>query len=77
MRKDGTPFPVDLNGGIIIYESRPADLLVFRDNTERKIAEEALRNVNRKLNLLSSVTRHDMLNQADVHRRLPGTRTEQ
>jgi PAS domain S-box-containing protein len=63
MRKDGTTFPVDLNGGSIIYEGRLADLIVFRDNTERKIAEEALTTVNRKLNLLSSVTRHDILNQ--------------
>ncbi len=63
MRKDGTSFPVDLNGGGIIYQGRLADLIVFRDITERKMAEEALRNVNRKLNLLSSVTRHDMLNQ--------------
>jgi PAS domain S-box-containing protein len=63
MRKDGTSFPVDLNGGGIIYEGRIADLIVFRDNTERKMAEETLRTVNRKLNLLSSVTRHDMLNQ--------------
>jgi PAS domain S-box-containing protein len=63
MRKDGTSFPVDLNGGSIIYEGRAADLIVFRDNTDRKMAEEALRTVNRKLNLLSSVTRHDMLNQ--------------
>ena len=62
-KKDGTTFPVDLNGGGIIYEGRPADLIVFRDNTERNMAEEALKNVNRKLNLLSSVTRHDMLNQ--------------
>jgi signal transduction histidine kinase len=63
LRKDGTSFPVDLNGGGIIYEGRLADLIVFRDNTERKIVEDALRNANRKLNLLSSVTRHDLLNQ--------------
>ena len=62
-RKDGTSFPVDLNGGSIVYEGRLADLIIFRDDTERKMAEEALKNVNRKLNLLSSVTRHDMLNQ--------------
>jgi PAS domain S-box-containing protein len=34
--------------------------------TERKSAEEALRQVNRKLNLLSSLTRHDILNKVSV-----------
>ncbi|MDN7024898.1 PAS domain S-box protein [Methanoculleus sp. FWC-SCC1] len=34
-----------------------------RDITERKRVEEALQQANRKLNLLSSVTRHDVLNQ--------------
>ena len=63
MKRDGTSFPVDLNGGDILYDGRLADLIVFRDITERQMAEEALRNVNRKLNLLSTVTRHDMLNQ--------------
>ena len=33
------------------------------DTTERKRAEEALRQANKQLNLLSSVTRHDILNQ--------------
>ncbi|MCX6690409.1 MAG: HAMP domain-containing protein, partial [Methanoregula sp.] len=36
---------------------------VFEDITERKRAEEALRQVNKQLNLLSSITRHDILNQ--------------
>jgi signal transduction histidine kinase len=35
----------------------------IRDITDRKQAEEALRQANRKLNLLSSITRHDILNQ--------------
>jgi PAS domain S-box-containing protein len=35
----------------------------IRDITEHKRAEEALRQVNKKLNLLSSITRHDILNQ--------------
>ncbi|MFA5413957.1 MAG: PAS domain S-box protein [Methanoregula sp.] len=35
----------------------------FRNITERKLAEEALRQANRQLNLLSSITRHDILNQ--------------
>ncbi|MCQ1539568.1 PAS domain S-box protein [Methanocalculus taiwanensis] len=33
------------------------------DITERKRAEDALREANRKLNLLSSITRHDILNK--------------
>jgi PAS domain S-box-containing protein len=36
---------------------------VVRDITDRKRAEEALRQVNKQLNLLSSITRHDILNQ--------------
>jgi len=35
----------------------------FRDITERKRAEEALQQANKQLNLLSSITRHDILNQ--------------
>ncbi|MFA5414311.1 MAG: PAS domain S-box protein [Methanoregula sp.] len=35
----------------------------FLDITERKLAEEAIRRANKQLNLLSSITRHDILNQ--------------
>jgi PAS domain S-box-containing protein len=41
-------------------------LSVGNDITDRKRAEEALFSANRKLNLLSSVTRHDVLNQLNV-----------
>ncbi|WFN33484.1 PAS domain S-box protein [Methanogenium sp. S4BF] len=45
-------------------EGRVAGVLgIGRDITERKKAEEAVREVNRKINLLSSITRHDILNQ--------------
>jgi PAS domain S-box-containing protein len=37
-----------------------------RDISHRKRVEEALQQANRKLNLLSSVTRHDVLNQLTV-----------
>ena len=64
-RRDGTPLEVEGvtislygdNGQVAGY------LSVNRDITERKRAEEALRETNRKLNLLSSITRHDILNQ--------------
>jgi PAS domain S-box-containing protein len=36
---------------------------IDRDITERKRAEDALRQANKQLNLLSSITRHDILNQ--------------
>jgi PAS domain S-box-containing protein len=38
----------------------------IRDITDRKRAENALLRVNNKLNILSSITRHDMLNQISV-----------
>ena len=39
---------------------------VIQDITERKKAEDALAVANRKLNLLSSITRHDILNQLSI-----------
>jgi len=39
---------------------------IGRDITERKKSEDAIKEVNRKLNLLSSITRHDILNQIMV-----------
>jgi PAS domain S-box-containing protein len=41
----------------------PAFLSVITDITERKAAEEALFRVNKKLTILSSITRHDIKNQ--------------
>ena len=37
-----------------------------RDITDRKRAEEALQQANKRLNLLSSITRHDILNSVAV-----------
>ncbi|MBM3133400.1 MAG: PAS domain S-box protein, partial [Chloroflexi bacterium] len=42
-RKDGTTVDVEINAGVIMYEGRPADLVIVRDITERKKAEKALR----------------------------------
>ena len=41
----------------------PACLSVITDITDRKAAEEALSRTNKKLRILSSVTRHDLKNQ--------------
>jgi PAS domain S-box-containing protein len=42
-RKDGTPVPAELNAGLVLFEGRPADLVIIRDISERKRAEEAVR----------------------------------
>jgi len=41
----------------------PAFISVITDITERKAAEDALSRVNKKLTILSSITRHDIKNQ--------------
>jgi PAS domain S-box-containing protein len=41
----------------------PAFLSVITDITERKVAEDSLSRVNKKLTILSSITRHDIKNQ--------------
>ncbi len=48
---------LDEGGEIVEFQS------TGRDVTERKLAEEALKETNRKLSLLASVTRHDLLNR--------------
>ena len=53
---------VDPNGAIISTIAQGQDI------TERKRAEEALRQANNKLNILSSITRHDILNQITILR---------
>ncbi|MDO9033750.1 MAG: ATP-binding protein [Methanoregula sp.] len=49
---------------IFIYKLLSGEVVaIYEDVTERKLAEEALKQTNKKLNLMSSVTRHDILNQ--------------
>jgi PAS domain S-box-containing protein/putative nucleotidyltransferase with HDIG domain len=39
-RKDGSWVDVELNAGVFTYQGKPADLIIIRDNTERKQAEQ-------------------------------------
>lgn len=50
----------------VIWEDQPALLLLIMDVTKQKIAQDALMQSNKKLNLLSSITRHDVLNQITI-----------
>ncbi|MEI6842831.1 MAG: PAS domain S-box protein, partial [Methanomicrobiales archaeon] len=64
-RKDGTPIPVQLSANLIrdAYGAPIAMMGSFIDITDRKRDEDALRQANKKLNLLSGITRHDINNQ--------------
>jgi two-component system cell cycle sensor histidine kinase/response regulator CckA len=41
--KDGSRIEVEINAGVISYNGKPADLILFRDITERKRSEDTLR----------------------------------
>jgi PAS domain S-box-containing protein len=43
VHKDGRRVPIELSAGAITYEGRPAELVIVRDITERKRAEDEIR----------------------------------
>ena len=68
LRKDGSKFWISISWRPILDSKGRS--LGFRtssqDVTERKRAEEALRQASLKLGMLNSITRHDILNQMQV-----------
>jgi len=65
-KRDGTVFPVEITTNILSLQGRDVMIAAVRDITEHKILEEALIQVNKKLKLLSSITRHDINNQLSI-----------
>ncbi|MGA2104577.1 MAG: PAS domain S-box protein [Methanoregula sp.] len=65
-RRDGAVFPVEINSHRFNFSGRDIVLVSARDITERKQVEDALRLANKKIALLSSITRHDINNQIFV-----------
>jgi PAS domain S-box-containing protein len=63
VRNDGSTVLIESVGTGITYRGEPANIIALRDITERERAEDSLRRANTKLNLLNSVTRHDVNNQ--------------
>ena len=51
-RRDGSKIHTELNAGMVTYQGKPADLVIIRDITERKRAEEALRESEEKYRIL-------------------------
>ncbi len=62
-RRDATIVPVEINSNLVSLMGEQLVVSVVRHITERKQAEEALRLANKKLNLLSGITRHDKKNK--------------
>jgi PAS domain S-box-containing protein len=64
-KSDGTPVYVEVSSHV--YRDDRGEIAgvegTFCDVTDRRNAEEALRQVNRHLNLMTSITRHDILNK--------------
>ncbi len=68
LRTDGSSFDVDVVAIPFVWKDRPAVHVVFRDITERKRSDDALRLANRQLTLLTGITRHDILNNVSMAR---------
>lgn len=49
VRKDGTMIPVELTSSLTVWREQPADLVIFRDITERRRAEEDIMQLNSEL----------------------------
>ena len=62
-KKDGSLLPLHVNVKVIDWGKKKVIMSIATDLTQRKRAEAALTLSNRKLNLLSSITRHDINNQ--------------
>jgi PAS domain S-box-containing protein len=62
VRKDGSIFPVEVSAHLFELHGSRVVLSICRDITERKRSEKSIIEANRKLQLLSSITRHDILN---------------
>jgi PAS domain S-box-containing protein len=62
IRFDGTEINVEVMAIAMQHEGRPAVMVVFRDITDRRRAEDAINLANKKLNQMNNITRHDVLN---------------
>ncbi|MDD1728516.1 MAG: PAS domain S-box protein, partial [Methanospirillum sp.] len=60
---DKKEIPVEINASVYEFKGERMVLSNVRDISERKRYESAITNANNKLNLLSNITRHDILNQ--------------
>jgi hypothetical protein len=72
LSKDGGKIPVEINASVIEYEGRPADMAIIRDITERKKAEDELKEAYEKLKELDKM-KDDFLGTVTHELRTPLT----
>jgi len=67
-KKDGTPFFTEISSAVLLDAGKkPRGMIsVLRDVTDRIAHQDALARATGKMNLLSAVTRHDILNKITV-----------
>ena len=62
--KDGSRIDTEIDAAVITYQGRPATLVIIRDITERKQADEALKKSAEQIKLLAYSVSHDLKNPA-------------
>jgi PAS domain S-box-containing protein len=65
-RKDGSIYPIEVSTHTFRYQGKDVDLSIIRDITERKRSVQIIQETNKKISLLSSITRHDVANQVSL-----------
>ncbi|UCF09564.1 MAG: diguanylate cyclase [Candidatus Bipolaricaulota bacterium] len=55
VHKEGRPCRVEISAGLITYRGRPADLAIVRDVTDRCLADEGSRQIERRIRQLHQV----------------------
>jgi len=67
-RKSGELYDALVNADILTIGSRQCFIAITRDITERKRTERAMAETARKIEILTSITRHDVANQVTILR---------
>jgi light-regulated signal transduction histidine kinase (bacteriophytochrome) len=62
--KDGSRIDTEIDAAVIKYQGQPATLVIIRDITERKRADELLRKSSEQIKLLAYSVSHDLRSPA-------------